>query len=99
MQAHPRVRFVTIETGERRAALVDGPEVWAVAESWLAHHPDERTPAIIGDAVGLPLSLVEAALAYWADHRDEIDSIIDRHRTAQDESLAAWERRRALDVV
>jgi hypothetical protein len=42
---------------------------------------------------------VETALAYWAEYRDEIDDLIDRHHTSQDEALAAWERRRALDAV
>lgn len=85
MQAHPRVRFVTVETGERRASLVDGPQAWTVAESWLAHAPAERTAEAVADAVGIPDTLVEAALAYWADHR-----------AAQDEALAARERRRSL---
>ena len=96
MQDHPRVRFVGIETGERRAALIDGPQVWTVAEFWLAHDPTQRTAATVADAVGIPVSMVEAALAYWADYRDEIDDVLDRHRVAQDEALAAWERRQAL---
>lgn len=96
MQDHPRVRFVGIETGERRAALIDGPQVWTVAESWLAHDPTQRTAATVADAVGIPVSMVEAALAYWAGSRDEIDDVLDRHRVAQDEALAAWERRQAL---
>lgn len=96
MQAHPRVSFVAVETGERRAVLVDGPQVWTVAESWLAHEPSERTAANVSDAIGIPIGMVEAALAYWADQRDEIDDVIRRHRAAQDDALAAWERRQAL---
>ncbi|ACV80790.1 hypothetical protein Namu_4511 [Nakamurella multipartita DSM 44233] len=93
MQAHPRVRFVTLETGERRAALVDGPQVWTVAEAWLDHPPADRDAARLGEVLGLSPVSTEAALAYWADHRPEIDGIIERHRTAQDEALAAWEQR------
>lgn len=96
MQDHPRVRFVVVESGERRATLVDGPQVWTVAESWLAHEPAERSAANVADAVGIPADRVEAALAYWADYRAEIDDVLDRHRAAQDEALAAWERRQAL---
>ena len=96
MQAHPRVRFVTIETGERRAALVDGPQVWTVAEAWLAHPPADRDAATLAGALGLSPVATEAALGYWADHRAEIDGVIERHHTAQDEALAAWERRRLL---
>ena len=96
IQEHPSVRFVTTETGERRAALIDGPQVWTVAESWLAHDPAQRDAERIADAIGIPAALVEAALAYWADHREEIDGVLHRHRAAQDEALAAWERRQAL---
>lgn len=96
MQTHPRIRFVTIETGERRAALVDGPQVWTVAEAWLAHAPADRDAATLVDALGLSPAAAEAALAYWADHRTEIDGIVERHHAAQDEALAAWERRQLL---
>jgi hypothetical protein len=53
----------------------------------------------VAHATGLTAAEVEAALAYWADNRAEIDSFLERHRLAQDEALAAWERRRALDAV
>jgi hypothetical protein len=96
MQAHPRVRFVAVETGERRATLIDGPQVWTIAESWLAHEPSERSAEAVADAVGIPTSMVEAGLAYWADYRSEMDDLLQRHRTAQDDALAAWERRQAL---
>ncbi len=96
MQDHPRIGFVSIETGERRAVVTDGPQVWTIAESWLAHESSARHAETISDAVGIPVVLVEAALAYWADHRDEINDVIRRHRAAQDEALAAWERRQAL---
>jgi hypothetical protein len=99
MQAHPGIVFVTAEGGDRRAALAVGPQVWTVAEAWLQHHKDERTAAIVADAVGLTAADVENALAYWADYRDEIDELIARHHASQDEALAAWERRRMLDAV
>jgi predicted transcriptional regulator len=95
-RAHPRVRFVTTNTGERRAALLDGPEVWTVAEAWLQHDPADRTPAVVADAIGLDPAAVQAAVAYWADNRDEIDATLERHRLAQASALAAWERHQAL---
>ncbi len=30
MQAHPRITFVSTNKGERRAALMGGPQVWSV---------------------------------------------------------------------
>jgi hypothetical protein len=94
MRAHPGIVFVTAEGGDRRAALAVGPQVWTVAEAWLQHDKDERTAAVVADAVGLTAADVENALAYWADYRDEIDGLIARHHASQDEALAAWERRR-----
>lgn len=99
MQAHPRIRFVTIETGERRAILADGPAVWTVAEAWLQHEPEDRTVSEMSVVTGLSEAAIDAALAYWADYREEIDAEVERQHVAQDEALAAWERRRALDAV
>jgi hypothetical protein len=99
MQAHPGIVFVATVSGERRAALAVGPQVWTVAEAWLQHHKGERTAAVVAEALGLTAADVENALAYWADYQDEIDDLISRHRASQDEALAAWERRRTLDAV
>lgn len=97
MQAHPGIVFVAATGGDRRAALSAGPQVWTVAEAWLQHDKDGRTAAIVADALGLAAADVENALAYWADYPEEIDDLISRHRASQDQALAAWERRRALD--
>jgi hypothetical protein len=99
MQAHPGIVFVTAVSGERRAALAVGPQVWTVAEAWQQHEQAERTSAAVADALGLTVADVEAALSYWADYREEIDDLVDRHHASQNEALAAWERRRALNAV
>jgi hypothetical protein len=99
MQAHPGIVFVATITGERRAALAVGPQVWTVAEAWLQHDKDHRTVGVVAEALGLTIADVESALGYWADYQDEIDELISRHRASQDEALAAWERRQALDAV
>ena len=99
MQAHPGIAFVATVTGERRAALMSGPQVWTVAEAWQQHAPDQRGTPLVAETLGLEVRDVETALAYWADYRDEIDALIARHHADQDDALAAWERRRALDEV
>lgn len=99
MEAHPGIVFVTTTTAERRAALAAGAQVWTVAEAWLQHEGSDRTPEVVASALGLTVREVETALGYWADQRDEIDDVVARHRASQDEALAAWERRRALDGV
>lgn len=99
MQSHPGVVFVTAIDGERRAVLTAGPQVWTVAESWLQHDVGDREPALVADALGLSVFDVEAALGYWAEFRDEIDALVSRQHAAQDEALAGWQRRRALDAL
>ena len=99
MQTHPGIIFVPTITGERRAALAVGPQVWTVAEAWLQHDKADRTAAVLAEALGLAAADVETALAYWADYKDEVDDLISRHRLSQDDALAAWERRRQLDAV
>ncbi|MGH8909304.1 MAG: hypothetical protein ACRD0K_23125 [Egibacteraceae bacterium] len=99
MQAHPGIVFVATVTGERRAALASGPQVWTVAEAWRQHDRDERNTAFVAGTLGLTVHDVQTALAYWADYRDEIDDLIARHHAEQDEALAAWERLQALDAV
>jgi len=99
MEEHPGIVFVATTTGERRAALAAGPQIWTVAEAWSQHEGEERTPPTVADTLGLTVRDVETALAYWADQRDEIDDLIARQHASQDEALAAWERRRALDAV
>ena len=96
LQGHPQIRFVTTSTGERRAALSGGPEVWSVIEAWLAHDEVERTVGVVADATGLSPVLVDAALDYWADNQAEIDCLIERIHAAQEQAYAAWTRRRAL---
>lgn len=95
MQADTAIVFVTAITGERRAALAAGPEVWTVAESWLQHGEGERSAAAVADATGLTPAQVQAALGYWAANRAEIDELVARQHASQDAALAAWERQRA----
>jgi hypothetical protein len=103
LQGHRRIRFVEPVPGERRAALVDGPQVWTVAEAWTHYggevSPDNRTVAALAETAGLRADQVEAALGYWADNREEIDSLIERVHAAQEEAFASWCRRRELDAV
>ena len=97
IQDHPGIRFVTTASGSRTAALVNGPEVWSVAESWLQHDLAERTLDNVVQATGLTRKEVDVALAYYADYRDEIDTEINRLHLAQQQAREAWERRQAIN--
>jgi len=99
LQNHPEIRFISPVLGVRRAALVDGPEVWSVAEAWLQCPEDGRSAEVVAQAVGLRADQVEAALSYWADNRDEIDDLVAQIQQAQADDHAAWLRRRELDTL
>ncbi|MDR1808340.1 MAG: LNG1/LNG2 family protein [Propionibacteriaceae bacterium] len=96
LQAHPGIRFVATPYGTRIAALVDGPEVWTVAESWNQHEPADRTVENVVAATGLTRREVECALGYWADFRDEVDADVARVHAAQRQAREAWEKRQLL---
>ncbi|MDR2114230.1 MAG: hypothetical protein LBO75_03005 [Bifidobacteriaceae bacterium] len=99
LQGHPQVHFVEPIPGERRAALTNGPEIWSVAEAWLQLPKDQRTITSVSESTGLRSDQVEAALAYWADNREEVDGLITRIHAAQEEAHSAWLRRQALNTL
>lgn len=99
MQDHPRITFTANNLGERVARVGGRMDVRVVVESWLAHDGEERTVARVADATGLEPIEVSAALAYWADYADEIDSAIALQDEAAQAAYAAWQRRRALGIV
>ncbi|MDR0285713.1 MAG: hypothetical protein LBI33_12635 [Propionibacteriaceae bacterium] len=96
MQSHPGVRFVPTPAGDRIAALVRGPAVWTVAESWNQHDERDRTVDNVTASTGLTRAEVDIALGYYADHTAEIDAQIARVHRAQTIAREAWERRQAL---
>jgi hypothetical protein len=98
LQSHPGIRFVSTPSGARVAALVNGPEIWTVAESWNQHEPGDRTTDNLVAATGLTRSEVESALSYYADYKQEIDAEVERVHIAQKLAYEAWQRKQALHV-
>jgi len=96
IQVHSEIRFIPTSTGLRVAALINGPEIWTVIESWNQHDPLDRTTENISKSTGLSTQEVEIALHYYADFREEIDAQIARVHQAQDQARQAWERRQSL---
>lgn len=67
--------------GEDRAQLRDfGGEVWAL----IAYYQDGAHGDLeaVARAYDVPREMVEAALAYYQQHRDAIDALLKRLRTA-----------------
>lgn len=62
----------------RRAGLARGPDVWEVAA--LIKHlgaTGDRAVAAAARASGLTVRDVRTAVAYWADHREELDGEVE----------------------
>lgn len=96
VDAHPLVMFWA-GPGGRRPVLVGGPEVADVIGAIVGGDvpPDERRRRA-GELLGIPLALVDAAMAYYADFTDDIDVLLAERARQADESEAAWRRQQAL---
>ena len=94
--AHPFVIFRDGPAG-RRPVLVGGPEVADVIGAAVRGDvPVDQRRARVAELMNISETLVDAAVAYYADFTDEIDALLaDRAREA-DEAEAAWRRQRAL---
>ncbi len=96
MEAHPMVVFRDGPSG-RRPVLVGGPEVADVIGAIVGGDvpaPERRTRA--AELFAIPETLVDAALAYYADYTDEIDEAIAERARFADEAEALWRRQREL---
>lgn len=58
--------------------------------------PVEQQCSRAAELLELSMGMVEAALAYYADHTDEIDAEIAARAQAAEEAETAWRRQRAL---
>lgn len=96
MDAHPAIVFRDGPTG-RRAAIAGGPDVAEVIASIIGGDvgvDERRTRA--SDLMCLSLHLVDAALAYYADHTDAIDEEIAARIEAASLAEAAWKQQSLL---
>lgn len=99
-EAHPTITFRDGPSG-RRAGLVAGPDVDEVIRTLRAVQqegfPDDREVVdLVASASSLTPAQVRAAVAYYADHRNEVDARIAMNQTAADESEAAWLRQQEI---
>lgn len=96
MEAHPLVAFRDGPRG-RRPVIVGGPEVVDVIGAIIAGDvpPDERVPRA-ARLLGTTEPVVHAAVAYYADHTDEVDEELATRARLADEAEASWHRQRAL---
>lgn len=93
--AHPMVIFRAGPTG-RRPVLVGGPEVADVIGAIVGGDvPADERRVRAAEVLAIPTTLVDAALAYYADFTDEIDALLAERSQRADELEAAWRRERS----
>lgn len=98
MERHPGIMFRPGPAG-RRPALVDGPDVWVLGRlfrDW--EGPQEDMVESIADEMALRPDQVQAAVRYYSEFSEEIDSWLDRLDAEADKAEAEWRRRRGLPV-
>ena len=96
LRRHPLIIFRDGPAG-RRAALTGGRDVWEVIGGLL--HGDVPMADRVDRAVaefGLRRQLVEAALAYYAEFKQEVDSWIAANNNEADELEGRWRRQQNL---
>ena len=95
MERHPGIEFRS-GPGGRRAALIDGPDVWEVVRAVPQTGVDDDGVLTSASArTGLTADQVRAALRYYAEHGDEIGGWL---RCVDEEAARAeaeWRRERA----
>lgn len=99
-EAHPTITFRDGPSG-RRAGLVAGPDVDEVIRTLHAvqheDSPDDRAMVdMVASASSIAPGQVRAAVAYYADHREEVDARIAVNQRAADETEAAWLRQQEI---
>lgn len=95
-EAHPLVIFRAGPAG-RRPVLVGGPEVADVIGAVVGGDvPVDQRRARVAALLNVSESLVDAAVAYYAEFTDEIDATLADRAQRADEAEAAWRRQRAL---
>ena len=101
MDAHPGVIFRDGPAG-RRAVLTGGPDVWEVVRAIRSTRAEQsklapaQVIASVSKSTGLPVTVVQTAVEYYAAFPDEIDARINAEAVAEDELVTALENSQRL---
>jgi uncharacterized protein (DUF433 family) len=85
---HPLVRFADGPSGRRAALVGRGLDVWEVIATVRENDNDPQKAAAYLEIAPV---LVQAAIAYYGEYRDEIDAEIALNRAEWERGYAAWE--------
>ena len=84
--AHPLVQFLDGPSGRRASLVGRGLDVWEVIAT--VRDNDGSIPQA-AQYLGVPTGLVEAAVAYYGEYREEIDGEIEANEVAYERGRAA----------
>jgi uncharacterized protein (DUF433 family) len=82
------VQFVDGPTGRRAALVGTGLDVWEVIATVRDNANDLDKCA---SYLGVPLGIVQAAVAYYGEYREEIDEEIALNESEWERGYASWE--------
>jgi uncharacterized protein (DUF433 family) len=85
---HPLIRFADGPSGRRAALVGRGLDVWEVIELVRDNDNDADEAAAY---LEIPAGLVQAAITYYGDYRDEINAEIALNQAESERGYAAWE--------
>lgn len=86
-EAHPVIHFVDGPSGRRAALLGTGLDVW---EAIAVVRDNDGDVAEASAYLELPINVVQAAVAYYAAYREEIDDLLETNEQAAEEAHATW---------
>ena len=93
---HPLIQFLDGPSGRRASLVGRGLDVWEVIATVRDH---DGSIADAADYLQVPAGLVEAAVAYYGEFREEIDEQIEDNEAEYERGqAAAVAGRRALEV-
>lgn len=84
--AHPLIEFLDGPSGRRATLVGRGLDVWEVIATV---RDNDGSPAQAAEYLQVPSGLVEAAVAYYGEYRDEIDTEIELNEAEYERGRAA----------
>jgi uncharacterized protein (DUF433 family) len=85
---HPLIQFVDGPTGRRAALVGTGLDVWEVIATVRDNANELQKSALY---LGVSLGIVQAAVGYYGDYREEIDEEIALNESEWERGYASWE--------
>ena len=84
---HPLIRFVDGPAGRRPRLQGTGLDIWEAVSVTRDNDGNERAAA---EYLGIPLGLVQAAVAYYGAYQDEIEEWIELNARESQTAHEAW---------